>query len=272
VRRSVEVSGKSIEEILERAANYFEIPKEKLEYEIISEGKGILSILAPRALKVRVWIKEDNETGSSEERPIDESEEKKNQEPKAIAEEPAHSEPSKVDHLLLDRARNEIETFMTGLFEKMKVNVSAEVVANKDKLLVSIDGEDSGLLIGKKGETLEAFELLSKMYLIRKGLREVPVEVDVANYKKRREEALRKLANRLAKKVIQTGKRIKLEPMLNRERRIIHVALKGHPQVTTYSIGQEPERRVVIDLKERSKAKNSRKKSSRRNKKREQAK
>ncbi|HHF09047.1 MAG TPA: hypothetical protein ENL28_00355, partial [Candidatus Atribacteria bacterium] len=96
--------------------------------------------------------------------------------------------------------------------------------------------------------------------------------VDVANYKKRREEALRKLASRLAKKVVQTGKRVKLEPMLNRERRIIHLALKNHPQVTTYSVGQEPERRVVIDLKERSKSKDNRKKPSRRNKKREQAK
>ncbi len=272
MKRSVEVSGRSIEEILERAANYFEIPKEKLEYEIISENKGILSILAPRALKVRVWIKEDNKVESSEEQPVDRFLKRKEQEQKETAEEFEHSEQAGIDRLLLDKARAEIETFMSGLFERMKVDVSGEVMANKDKLLVSIDGEDSGLLIGKKGETLQAFELLSKMYLIRRGFREVPVEVDVANYKKRREEALRKLASRLAKKVVQTGKRVKLEPMLNRERRIIHLALKNHPQVTTYSVGQEPERRVVIDLKERSKSKDNRKKPSRRNKKREQAK
>lgn len=270
MKRSVEVSGKSIEEILERAANYFEIPKEKLEYEIISENKGILSILAPRALKVRVWIKEDNKIESSEEQPVDRFPEKKEEEQKETVEEFEHSEQTG-NRLLLDKARVEVETFIGGLFERMKVNVSGKVMANKDKLLVSIDGEDSGLLIGKKGETLQAFELLSKMYLIRRGFREVPVEVDVANYKKRREEALRKLASRLAKKVVQTGKKVKLEPMLNRERRIIHLALKNHPQVTTYSVGQEPERRVVIDLKERSKSKNHRRKSSRRNKKREQA-
>ena len=142
----------------------------------------------------------------------------------------------------------------------MNINIEYHVRENGKKVFLDIDGEDSGLLIGKHGETLEALESFLKILLVKNGYAHIGLDVDVSGYKKRREETLTKLACKMASKVIQGRRRFKFEPMNARERRIIHTTLKDHPRVITYSIGEEPERRVVVDLKnEKRKESNQRK-------------
>ncbi|MEN3188695.1 MAG: RNA-binding cell elongation regulator Jag/EloR, partial [Atribacterota bacterium] len=140
--------------------------------------------------------------------------------------------------------------FLQGLIDKMRVDV--EVTARQEgvKLSCVVDGKDSGILIGRKGETLEAMEVLLRTFLSKRGFEGGFVELDIANYKKRREETLRKLAEKVAQKVIRERKKIKLEPMNARERRIIHTTLKEYPQVVTYSVGFEPARRVVVEFRD----------------------
>lgn len=234
MKRSVEVSGKTLEEVLERASRYFDVPREQLGYEILSETKGFLSVFVPRMVKVRVWVKDEEEE---------------------IREVPTVSETPKFSGM-----QEAVEGFLRELVARMKLEVTVTVTQDGEVLRCALDGQDAGILIGRKGETLEALEILLRTFLARRGFGEVSLEVDVSGYRKRREEALRKLAQRMAQKVVREKKKVRLAPMNARERRIVHMALKDHPEVVTYSIGEEPNRRVVIDLKaerrERSRQKN----------------
>lgn len=231
MKRSVEVSGKTLEEVLERASRYFDVPKEQLGYEILSETKGFLSVFVPRMVKVRVWVKDEEDTA----------------ERAPEASHPVAQEPS--------GAQEAVTEFLRELVAKMNLEVSVAVTQEDGVLRCALDGKDAGILIGRKGETLEAFEVLVRTFLARRGFGEIPLEVDVSGYRKRREEALRKLAERMARKVVREKKKVRLAPMSARERRIVHMALKDHPEVVTYSVGEEPNRRVVIDLKAQRKKK-----------------
>jgi spoIIIJ-associated protein len=259
MRRSVEVSGKTVEEILERASRYFDVPKENLSYEVLSESRGFLGILVPRTVRVRVWVESDNNQ-TEESVPIGVNKEEPGNE---FARENSNltSENLEEENFQdLEKAREEIRDFFENLIEKMNINIEYHVRENGKKVFLDIDGEDSGLLIGKHGETLEALESFLKILLVKNGYAHIGLDVDVSGYKKRREETLTKLACKMASKVIQGRRRFKFEPMNARERRIIHTTLKDHPRVITYSIGEEPERRVVVDLKnEKRKESNQRK-------------
>lgn len=239
MKRSVEVSGKSLEEVLERASRYFDVPKEYLSYEVLSENKGFLGILVPKVVKVRVWVEDQ------EEEALDVATSEEMSRVSVLPEAPPEKVPSNFEEL-----QKIAVGFLRGLLDKMQVNVDITVRQEERGVVCVIDGKDAGILIGRKGETLEAMEVLLRTFLSKRGFETGYVELDIANYKKRREETLRKLAEKVAQKVIREKKRVKLEPMNARERRIIHTTLKEHPQVVTYSVGFEPGRRVVVELKE----------------------
>jgi len=232
--RSVEVSGKSLEEALERAARYFDVLPESLSYEVISEGRGFLSAFTPRVVKVRVWIEETPQERIP-------GEEKS---PGKEATEEAYPSPAS-----LLRAEEELGKFFKELMDKMQMEVDFQVQEKDGFLSLFVEGKDAGMLIGKRGETLEALETLLRIAMSKKGFSNVGLQLDISGYRERREEALRRLAEKSAKKVIKEKRRLKLEPMNARERRIIHTSLKDYPEVTTYSVGEGTGRRVVVDLK-----------------------
>ncbi|NLJ50341.1 MAG: KH domain-containing protein [Candidatus Atribacteria bacterium] len=248
MRRSVEVSGKTVEEVLERASRYFDVPKENLSYEVLSENRGFLGILVPRTVRVRVWVEStDNPIGESAPIPVTKKEQTNNK-----VDENSNKNSEYMDeenYQDLEKAREKIRDFFENLIKKMNINIEYHVRENGKKVFLEIDGVDAGLLIGKHGETLEALESFLKIFLVKNGYAHIGLEVDVSGYKKRREETLTKLACKMATKVVQGRRRFKFEPMNARERRIIHTTLKDHPKIITYSIGEEPERRVVVDLK-----------------------
>ncbi|MEI6157696.1 MAG: RNA-binding cell elongation regulator Jag/EloR [Atribacterota bacterium] len=258
MRRSVEVSGKNLDEVLERASRYFDVEKNSLAYEIISENRGFLGILVPKTVRVRVWVGDDEEKQT----PVPSLEEKP---PEPKVPEPSVEEEGEgivekeesVSVQELVKAREEIREFFEQLISKMKIEIEYHVREDGKKVYLDIDGQDAGLLIGKHGETLEALESYLKIYLIKNGFARVGLELDISGYKKRREETLNKLAQKMAGKVLEDHRKFKFEPMNARERRIIHTTLKDHPNVITYSIGEEPDRRVVIDLKNGKKKESS---------------
>ena len=254
MRRSVEVSGKTVDEVLERASRYFEVPKLNLSYEVLSENRGFLGILVPRMVRVRVWVGSDeSEPAVPSPTPIINDEKEETSEIKENKVEIDSDHLGAVSLEELGKAREEIRDFFQNLIAKMNIDIEYHVRENGKKVLLDIDGADAGLLIGKHGETLEALESFLKILLVKNGFAQVGLEVDVSGYKKRREETLNKLALKMASKVIQDRRRFKFEPMNARERRIIHTTLKDHPKIITYSIGEEPERRVVVDLKNEKK-------------------
>ena len=141
------------------------------------------------------------------------------------------------------------EDFLSKIFELTGEEVNVEATADGDVLRVNLSGPDMGIVIGKRGETLDALQHLTSL-VVNKGEGDfMKVSLDAENYREKRNEALDSLAHKLANKVMRTRRSTTLEPMNAYERRIIHSALQDHESVTTYSIGQGINRKVVIALK-----------------------
>jgi spoIIIJ-associated protein len=147
------------------------------------------------------------------------------------------------------------------MLDKLKVKASvlgrwAEAVDEQDEeegppLVLDIRGDDLGVLIGRRGETLGALQYLTRLIVSSQAHRGVNLVVDVEGYKARREQQLRQLALRMAERVASTRKPIALEPMPPYERRIVHLTLRDHPVVTTESVGRDEDRKVTIILRSR---------------------
>ena len=149
---------------------------------------------------------------------------------------------------LSDDAKRAME-FLSGMIERMGVQAELKACETPEQLRVQLFGENMSLLIGRRGETLDALQYLTSLNVNRGREEYLRVSLDTENYRAKREEALRKLAARMANRCRKTGKRVALEPMNPYERRILHSALQNDPSVTTHSEGEEPYRRVIITLK-----------------------
>jgi spoIIIJ-associated protein len=140
-----------------------------------------------------------------------------------------------------------LEKYLSELLEKMEIKGAVEVSSNEEKVEAMISGDDVGILIGRRGRTLSDLQYLINIIMRRQfsGLNKITV-IDVEHYREKREKTLTQLAKNVARKVSADGYEQSLEPMNPQERRIIHIALQEHPEVTTRSDGQEPYRKVII--------------------------
>ena len=139
--------------------------------------------------------------------------------------------------------------FLRETTEKMGLKLSFKAYENDSNVYVDIEGKDAGTIIGKRGQTLDAIQYLTSLVVNKKKEGYVRVVLDAENYRAKREKTLEQLANRLADKVVKTRKNVRLEPMNPYERMVIHATLQKNSKVTTRSEGEEPYRRVVIELK-----------------------
>lgn len=151
------------------------------------------------------------------------------------------------------RIQQEARTFLEGVFKAMELEVAIEMKYDKenDNLDVDFSGEDMGILIGKRGQTLDSLQYLTNRIANKNQEEYVRVKLDTENYRQRRKETLENLAKNIAYKVKRTKKSVSLEPMNPYERRVIHSALQGDKYVSTHSEGEEPYRRVVVTLAKR---------------------
>ena len=142
------------------------------------------------------------------------------------------------------------QRFLMDVTERMNVKVDVYVDdAKADNLYIHMIGDTLGILIGRRGETLDALQYLTSLQVNKGRDGYVRVTLDTENYRAKREDSLRRLAQRMANRAQKTGRKVVLEPMNPYERRVLHTALQSHPAVTTHSEGEEPNRRVVIMLK-----------------------
>ena len=139
--------------------------------------------------------------------------------------------------------------FLKNVTEKMGVQVAIRVTEEEDHLSVAMMGDTLGILIGRRGDTLDALQYLVSLQVNKNREGYMRVSLDTENYRAKREEALTRLAHRMAARARKTGRRVTLEPMNPYERRVLHSALQNNPYVTTHSEGEEPYRRVIITLK-----------------------
>ncbi|SET72175.1 spoIIIJ-associated protein [Natronincola peptidivorans] len=156
---------------------------------------------------------------------------------------------AKVRLTVIDRPEEEVKVFLKDLFKGMELEVQMEFELSKDTLNIYLEGPNMGVIIGRRGQTLDAVQYLASLVVNKNRDEYLKVFVDTENYRKKREETLIRLANKMARKVKKIGKTIVLEPMNPYERRIIHSTLQGNPFVQTYSEGEEPYRKIAITVK-----------------------
>lgn len=159
------------------------------------------------------------------------------------------AKPAKVELELIPDPIEEAVQFLKEIFQTMELQMEVEILSGKDATTFNFHGEELGILIGRRGQTLDALQYLTNIVANRYSSTHIKIVLDAEDFRNRRKKTLEDLSMRLASRVIRTKKEVVLEPMSSLERKIIHSRLQDHPSVKTYSKGDEPSRRVVIALK-----------------------
>ncbi|MBB6678242.1 RNA-binding cell elongation regulator Jag/EloR [Cohnella lubricantis] len=156
---------------------------------------------------------------------------------------------AKVEIELLPDGEEEAVNFLREVTEAMGLQVQIDRKSDREQLLLHMTGGDLGILIGRRGQTLDSLQYLVNIVANRHSDRHLRIVLDAEQFRERRRQTLESLSDRMAGRVVRTRKEVVLEPMSSQERKIIHARLQTHPQVKTYSQGDEPHRSIVIALK-----------------------
>jgi spoIIIJ-associated protein len=242
----IEVSAKTVNDAITEACQKLSVTSDRLYYEVLEEGsKGFLGVgFKPAVIKAAVKEEVNKEVDIKADIKVD-IEGKKNVE---ISEKFTSSNSvSSSEGSVEEKAK----VFLTDVFKAMNMEVDVDVKYNEsDKSLdIDLNGDEMGILIGKRGQTLDSLQYLVSLVVNKDSADYIRVKVDIENYRERRKETLENLAKNIAYKVKRTKRPVSLEPMNPYERRIIHSALQNDKYVTTHSEGDEPFRRVVVTLK-----------------------
>ncbi len=277
---SIRVSAKTVEDAITEASIQLGITSDKLEYEVIEKGSaGFLGIGMKQAvIEARRKVEEKQETEiveevkkeiqqvaaeevKAEEKIVEEvkAEIEHDEKPKQTTEKVEKKEEIKNDAPVkrevelaevTDETKEAVSAFLKDTLKAMGMEVEIALDIDEDgSLSVNMSGPNMGILIGKRGQTLDSLQYLANRVANKHQSGYVRVKLDTENYRARREETLKHLAKNIAHKVKRNRRPVALEPMNPYERRIIHSALQNDPYVTTHSEGEEPYRKVVVTLK-----------------------
>ena len=222
--------GKTTTEAIENGLKQLNVSKNMVDIKVIDEEKkSFFSILTPRVVKVQLTVKEDKEPYSA----------KENKRKSNENEEEIKAEIEK------------IKVFLKEFTEKQPIKeINWEVKQNGFDIEININGgNEISYLIGYRGETLNALQTVISSIINKEHLEKIRVHVDINGYRQKRIKTLEELALKVSKTVLRTGKSIALEPMTAYERKIIHSALQGNRKITTFSKGEEPYRKIIVDIK-----------------------
>ena len=273
----IDMTGKTEDEAIRRALEQLGLERDDVSVEILERAKsGFLGIggspatvrvsyddgqpepkpepvkpepksAAPKAEKKPVYCAEvlQKEVRAREKQEREAKRGERRAEPKA---EKAPREPAELGEEVRDEKSEQIRTFLSGLLEHMDAKAEVKVYeVEKNRYKVILEGEKLGALIGRRGETLDAIQQLTNYSINRGGeSKRARVQIDAENYREKREESLERLAQKVAGKVVKYRRNVTLEPMNAYERHVIHTALQDTQYITTFSIGTEPNRRVVV--------------------------
>jgi spoIIIJ-associated protein len=278
--------GKDIDEAVELALKDLKLTRDEVTIEVLEEpSKGFFG-LGSKLAKVRVEPKAAEkqeeekapapaETVKTEQikpvqaeqtenkdftafKPADEKKKREERAPREKKQQsrPRSSAPSKKNRVHVNERpadlapveEHEALTFLKKVTEEMGLALTFKAAANKESMYIDIEGSGVGSIIGKRGQTLDSLQYLTSLVVNKKKDQYLRVVLDAENYREKREKTLEQLAERLANKVVKTKRSVRLEPMNPYERMIIHATLQGDDRVKTRSEGEEPYRRVVIEL------------------------
>nr|WP_315100796.1 RNA-binding cell elongation regulator Jag/EloR [uncultured Catonella sp.] len=264
----IEISAKTVDDAINEGLVKLGTTSDKMDVEVIErESSGFLGFIGRHDAKVRVRIKEvkpasvpeknvvkeekpvsvrnNNVENKPEEKPVTDIQRK----PKKKFDEIEKNEPVSAERQ--EKAKADAVKFLTDVFKAMKLEASINVEFDiaENELSIDVKAEDMGVLIGKRGQTLDSLQYIVSLAINKDSNEYVKVKLDSENYRIRRKETLENLAKNIASKVKRTGRQVSLEPMNSFERRIIHSALQGDPDCETFSEGNDPYRKVVVKPK-----------------------
>ena len=263
----IEISAKTVDDAINEGLARLGTTSDKMEVDVIErESSGFLGFFGKHDAKVRVRLKEikpapvvekkvvkdtkpasvrNNVETKTEEKPVVDIQRK----PKKKFDEIEKIEPVSADRQ--EKAKTDAIKFLTDVFKAMKLeaSINVEFDAAENELSIDVKAEDMGVLIGKRGQTLDSLQYIVSLAINKDSNEYVKVKLDSENYRIRRKETLENLAKNIASKVKRTGRQVSLEPMNSFERRIIHSALQGDPDCETFSEGNDPYRKVVVKPK-----------------------
>lgn len=233
--KELEISAKTIEDALAVALLELGVSKDQVEVEVIKKGRaGIFGVGAEDArIKVKViegTPKADNITAAEQ----------------ATAE----TTPGTTSNTQQVAVATEVLTTLLRLMN-VKADVKVSTANAGSAVSLNIQGDDLGVLIGRRGQTLASLQFIVRLIVAERVGKWLPITIDVSGYKEQRRESLKRLALNIAEQVKSTRRPVAMEPMPADERRIVHLALAHHPDVTTQSTGEGDERKVIIQLKKR---------------------
>ena len=228
--KTIVVEGKTTSEAIEKGLKELGVSKDRVEIKVLEDAKrSFFSILTPRVVKIEMTLKDFE----NKEKNLD----------KKIKKEIHISQENQ------EKAKNNVKEFLEDFIKNLPEGTKYTIDSNGQGLNVTISNEKLGFLIGYRGETLYALQSILSAIASKNLEQKVRVILDIEGYKAKREKTLEDLAEKVAKTVIKTRKSVTLEPMQPYERKIIHSKLQENPRVETVSIGEEPNRKVVISLK-----------------------
>ena len=256
----IEITGKSVEDAFMNPIVELETTSDNIGYDVIDKGSNGILGFGSRPAKIKAWVKSEVEEEKKAEE--EKAAEVKSTEAAAPAANSAKadvtsdnsdevlSEPHKKMVVTCD-VDKVIRDFLDNMFKAMDMDVNIDIKINEEEGCVNVElgGDEMGLLIGKRGQTLDSIQYLVSLVVNKENEKYMRVKVDTEDYRKRRKETLESLAKNIAYKVKRSKRPVSLEPMNPYERRIIHSALQNDKFVATRSEGEEPFRHVIVYLK-----------------------
>lgn len=261
-------TGKSVDEAVREALSELNISRENAEIEVLDEGqKGFLGLIGSKDATVKVWQKEDETKSILNEIFNEEIESEKSQdavqndvELEIENNEVSNNDEKEVQEVIdveeslksIEEENEEIlataREFISKILDTLELENIVEMELDDNTLNINVNGDENrlGILIGKRGVTLDSIQYILNLLVNKKSSRYIRVNLDSSGYREKRKETLINLANKMASKVTKTGRSVKLEPMNSYERKIIHTALQDYEGVLTHSEGKDPFRKVVI--------------------------
>lgn len=224
--------GKTSTEAIENGLKELKVSKNQVDIKILEneDKRSFFSILTPRVVKVEMRLKNESEIDKKENNKI--------------------SKSHKISEVDIEEVKKNIDKFLKEFIEKLpNKNLKYEIKEEENLIKINIDGEDTGYLIGYRGEVLNSIQTVISNIASKSSKEKVKVLLNIGGYREKREKDLQNLAVKIAGTVIKTRKDITLEPMTAYERKIIHTKLQENERVKTFSVGEEPYRKVVVSLK-----------------------
>lgn len=266
-----EFVGSSVDDAITTASVEFGVTSDRLDYEVLEEGSSGFFGIGSKDAKIRARVKSENEAIEKEEPAAKEEsakedisvpadtdsaalEAREDYSEEAVDESAEVSDEKSVDHSVerrpvdVNAAKDAANTFLKDLFGAMELDVTIEMHYDEENnsLNIELSGPEMGIIIGKRGATLDSVQYLANLAINRKLESYVRVKIDTEDYRYRRKQTLENLAKNVAYKVKRTRRPVSLEAMNPYERRIIHYALQSDNYVTTHSEGEEPYRHIVV--------------------------